>query len=518
MLSSAASAAPFVLDWDALVWTPEGNTNLSETYTVGNQPLTVTFSGNTAELDQDAGAGGTSPISPSINSQNTGGLTPVEDGLHVAVDYPNQTNNSVTVTLDFSQYPGGVSNITFSIFDIDASGSFIDLATVTAFNDTGALDPTNRVTSPSNELFGTNAIRGTAAAAGTTANGNATFTFAQSGITQITIDYSNEIGLANPGFQFMNIHDISFDAPVADIGIEKLIDDLAPSVGTDVTFTLNATNNGPDDAPSVEITDVLPAGYTYLSDTSGGDYDSGTGVWTIGALANGDAESIDIVATVNGTGPYANTATVTDVGVDDTNAANDQSTVTPVPVNEADLSVTKTVLPAEPLVGTDVTFTITVTNDGVGGATGVSVLDQLPSGFAFVSSAPSQGGYADGTGIWSVGALANGAFATLDIVATVQPSGVYVNSAQVSASDQGDPDSTPGNNVPGEDDQDAVTVTPAQIGVAKTVSAGPTSNGDGTFTLTYTLTVENTGGILLNNVQVTDDLSTTFAGATFVEE
>ena len=74
-----------------------------------------------------------------------------------------------------------------------------------------------------------------------------------------------------------------------------------------------------------------------------------------------------------------------------------------------------------------------------------------------------------------------------------------------------DGDGNPGNN----SDPTPVTFdeTP-EIGTAKDVSAGPTNNGDGTFTLTYTVTVENTGDVPLNSVQVVDDLATTFAGAT----
>ena len=51
-----------------------------------------------------------------------------------------------------------------------------------------------------------------------------------------------------------------------------------------------------------------------------------------------------------------------------------------------------------------------------------------------------------------------------------------------------------------------ITVLDAQIGIAKAAST-PVSNGDGTFTTTITLTVENFGQIELGDVQVTDDLS-----------
>ncbi|MEO1575026.1 MAG: hypothetical protein AAFU65_08720, partial [Pseudomonadota bacterium] len=225
LFAASAQAAPFELDWDQLTWLPEGNTNLSETYTIGNQPITVTISGNTAELDQDAGSNGNSPISPSINSQNTGGLIPVQDGLHIATDYSSQADPRVTITFDFNQYPGGVSDIQFTIFDIDASGSFLDRATVTAVNGSGVINPTTRITSPANQLFGANGIEGTTPAGGGTANGNATFGFSQSGITELRIVYGNEVNRPNPGFQFINIHHLG-DADVRHRCVEADVVDV----------------------------------------------------------------------------------------------------------------------------------------------------------------------------------------------------------------------------------------------------------------------------------------------------
>ena len=64
-----------------------------------------------------------------------------------------------------------------------------------------------------------------------------------------------------------------------------------------------------------------------------------------------------------------------------------------------------------------------------------------------------------------------------------------------------------------DSDTAGVTVIGPQIGIAKTVIDGPTSNGDGTYTLTYRLRVANAGETRLDDVQVTDDLTETFAGA-----
>ena len=57
------------------------------------------------------------------------------------------------------------------------------------------------------------------------------------------------------------------------------------------------------------------------------------------------------------------------------------------------------------------------------------------------------------------------------------------------------------------------TETPS-IAIGKLAIGEPINNNDGTYTLTYRIKVENTGDIVLNNIQVTDDLSATFSGLT----
>lgn len=71
----------------------------------------------------------------------------------------------------------------------------------------------------------------------------------------------------------------------------------------------------------------------------------------------------------------------------------------------------------------------------------------------------------------------------------------------------------------GQEDPTPATVTmpfteAPSIGIAKAMQSS-TNNGDGTFTVVYALNVKNLGDVVLNNVQVTDDLATAFAGATF---
>jgi uncharacterized repeat protein (TIGR01451 family) len=183
----------------------------------------------------------------------------------------------------------------------------------------------------------------------------------------------------------------------------------------------------------------------------------GSVVLTGGVIpAAGCAISVDVTSVTQGT--HTNTT-----GVLSSDEAADSATATDdLTVLVADLSLTKSVNVVTPNVGDNVTFIITVTNVGPNDATNVAVTDQLPSGFTYVSDTPSQGSYAVGTGVWTVGTVTTATPATLSIIATVinatGVAGEYINVAQVTASDQADPDSTPNNNLITEDDQDSATI------------------------------------------------------------
>lgn len=306
----------------------------------------------------------------------------------------------------------------------------------------------------------------------------------------------------------------------ADLSLTKTVSNAAPNVGDNVTFTLTLANAGPDGASSVAVGDSLPSGMTFVSSTpSQGTYDSGTGVWTVGAVASGGSATLQIVASVDSTGAKTNTTEVTAAEQFDPDSTpnnsvateDDQSDASLTPMI-ADLSLTKTVDNPSPNIGDNVTFTLTLANAGPDGATGVAVGDSLPVGMTFVSSTPSQGSYDSGTGVWTVGSVANGGTATLQILASVDSSGTITNTAEVTASDQADPDSTPNNNVAAEDDQDSAGLTGsiADLSLTKTVDSASPNVGDN---ITFTLTAANAGPDSATNVVITDVLP---AGLTFV--
>ncbi|MCA2684709.1 MAG: DUF11 domain-containing protein [Microcystis sp. M038S2] len=134
-------------------------------------------------------------------------------------------------------------------------------------------------------------------------------------------------------------------------------------------------------------------------------------------------------------------------------------TVNSITSPDADLELTQTVNNSNPRIGDQVTFTLTLTNKGPGTATVIKVKDILPGALSYVSAVADLGSYDSNTGIWTVGNMPPNQSVKLGITATVNSGQLLTNTAQVIAVDEGDPDSTPNNNNPNEDDQASVIVT-----------------------------------------------------------
>ena len=284
-----------------------------------------------------------------------------------------------------------------------------------------------------------------------------------------------------------------------DLMVSKTVNSVSPLVGSNVTFTVTARNNGTADATGVTVNDLLPSGYSYVGSTaSAGTYIPATGVWTIGGLANGASATLTVTATILATGSYANTAAITG-GQTDPDPGNNSSTVTPVPgALQANLGVVKTASSMSPTIGDNVVFTITASNAGPNAATGVSVSEQLPAGYTYISAATTAGAFNNATGVWTIGSLANGASATLTLTARVNATGPYANTATISGSEV---DPVPGNN--------SSTVTPlpnaalVDLGILKTAPMAGIHIGQ---EYEYTIQVRNIGSRLATGVVVTDVL------------
>ena len=134
----------------------------------------------------------------------------------------------------------------------------------------------------------------------------------------------------------------------ADISIQKTVDDPTPFEGSNVQFTITATNNGPHPTTGLVVTDLFPAGLTHLENSpSVGTYDQGTGDWTIGSLNNAASATLLINAGAPvGTGgnDYTNTAFINTSDVYDTAFGNnsDSIIVSPKIIPKPNFSISKT--------------------------------------------------------------------------------------------------------------------------------------------------------------------------------
>jgi len=129
---------------------------------------------------------------------------------------------------------------------------------------------------------------------------------------------------------FLYLNSCKDDEPLSvDLTATINASDLTPVIGTNITFTIVAHNNGPDNASGVDVTSNLPTGYTMVSSSA----TAGTveaRAWTIGSLASGKSETLTMVATVLPEGFYPFTVSI--LGYEpDPDPLNNSGLVTIVP-------------------------------------------------------------------------------------------------------------------------------------------------------------------------------------------
>ena len=265
----------------------------------------------------------------------------------------------------------------------------------------------------------------------------------------------------------------SADVSVPEITLDKTVNITNPNFGDKVDYTIKVTNDSIGDANNIVVKDVLGEGLKFVSAT--GEYtwdeDSRTIIWIVD-LAKGESKIFHVIAVAEAYGVLSN-----NVFVGDKSASAD--------VTVPEIIPDKTVSIANPNFGDNVTYTVTVSNDGIGDANNVVIVDRLGEGLTFVSA--SDNGVWDPvkrTVTWIVD-LAKGESRTFYVNATVDAYGNVSNSLVV------------GNKTAG------VNVTVPEINPNKTANIENPNFGDN---VTYTVTVTNDGIGDANNVVVKDTL------------
>ncbi|MEA3186742.1 MAG: hypothetical protein QOD99_572, partial [Chthoniobacter sp.] len=254
----------------------------------------------------------------------------------------------------------------------------------------------------------------------------------------------------------------------ADLAVSKAGPDQA-AADTDITYTINVVNNGPDDSAPATLTDALPAGTTFVSLSKPASWSCSTPSTATGGTVTCSTSTL-LVGTDDTFTLVVHIDAETSPGTFITNVASVSSATDPYDENDsasattfvpggtsADLSVTKTADADQVLANSDVTYTIQVSNDGPDPAVNAEWDDLLPSDMTFVSLAQTSGpvwscttpGQGSGGNVQCTKAsLAAGTTSTFTLVGHIPGSatsgGTYINAVSVTSS-TGDPNSENNN-------------------------------------------------------------------------
>jgi len=240
------------------------------------------------------------------------------------IDVENDTQGGPTITL--LNPPGGVcppltGGCQSGFYDDRAyttlNGTIVDAGNTVGNVLCGVTPPATSFSDPINGFNTSGALRAYGTASDGNTNAPCTGSFGDAKGLDTWTYYPSSTVLAP----------LNIVATAADIGVTKSVNNATPAVGTNVTFTVTAHNSGPNPTITLQVTDPVPAGLTFVTATaSQGAYSSGTGIWNIGVLASGATATLQITVTVNGTTPVTNTATRTTSTPVDPNPTNDSAT------------------------------------------------------------------------------------------------------------------------------------------------------------------------------------------------
>ena len=269
--------------------------------------------------------------------------------------------------------------------------------------------------------------------------------------------------------------------------------------GDTAHFVITVIAGGSSDSLNVKLEDILDAGLLDVKSATyrinGGNLTDYTQIISLGNMHTGSKIVVDIYAAILSTTgqDIFNCVNVTSDEHPEGNTSN-----TTIHVNIADLEIIKIVNNATPNYGDEITYTITVRNNGPDNSTNIKVSEVLADNFKFISANASKGYYDLTNGVWAVGNLTNNETAKLVITVKIVKTGFIQNNVSVNGTGF-DPNVTNNNAT--------VNITvpqTADLSVVKIVNVDRVSVGN---RITYTIVVKNNGPDTALDVYAVDKLS-----------
>jgi len=169
------------------------------------------------------------------------------------------------------------------------------------------------------------------------ANGNIT-AGGQTGDNFVTVSWT-AIGAASVGISYTDAcgdgHSASFPLTVktcSDITITKTVDNPAPFIDQNVTFTITVQNSGSGQFQNIVVSENLPSGYGFVSaSATAGTYSNVGGNWSIPVLNANQTATLTVVVKVLGAGNYLNIASITTSNPEDSNVSNNSAEAEIIP-------------------------------------------------------------------------------------------------------------------------------------------------------------------------------------------
>jgi uncharacterized repeat protein (TIGR01451 family) len=270
--------------------------------------------------------------------------------------------------------------------------------------------------------------------------------------------------------------------PQADLVLTKEVPADAVA-DQEITFTIRVTNKGPSTSTGADISDPIPAGFTPVRASDGGQINGQTVTWHLGSMAPGAnvAVTVTVRTPVEG-GRSDNVATVTpgpNSPQDPDLSNNKNPPATTIARAQSDISLTKA--GAAPFIEANEPFEwrITAHNAGPSTAKNATITDTLPPGFTILEVSDNATIQNGNTVIWSFASFPKGD-KVLRVKVVTPTVTVVTNRASATAETE---DPNPQNNT-------AESTVPVRgFTLAKTYT-GPASVRAGDK-VTYTITATN---------------------------